>query len=334
MASFSAVVRATGGGRLGFGHLRRCWTLADAVVALGGAVRFVTTDAAAAVALAPSRYAVTLEPAPDALAETRRLASTTGAGVIVVDDPHLEGDDLGSLRALAPVACFDDTAERVLPVDLVVNGAAGAEALVYRGAGRAVTLLGPRFMVLRPEFAGVPARPTRDRIGRVLVMLGGGEAGDLAATLVGAILHALAEVSIDVVAGPFTTLPSFAHPRVTVHRVPSDVRALMTAADVAVTAGGQTCYELAACGTPAVGLQVADNQAPNLEGLARAGVLWNLGRSGDARLEDRVVAALRALDTDVAARQAMAASGRRLVDGRGAVRVADELAALAGSRVA
>ena len=53
----------------------------------------------------------------------------------------------------------------------------------------------------------------------------------------------------------------------TVHSAPEDMRAIMATADLAVTAGGQTTYELAASGVPAVALCIAENQRPNLAAL-------------------------------------------------------------------
>jgi spore coat polysaccharide biosynthesis predicted glycosyltransferase SpsG len=65
---------------------------------------------------------------------------------------------------------------------------------------------------------------------------------------------------------------------------------------------------------------VADNQRHGVAEAARRGVVRSLGWHADVT-PDQVVRALAALASDPAARAALAAAGRALVDGRGAERV-------------
>jgi spore coat polysaccharide biosynthesis predicted glycosyltransferase SpsG len=93
-----------------------------------------------------------------------------------------------------------------------------------------------------------------------------------------------------------------------------------------------TLYELAAAGTPAVTVCMADNQRPNAEGFARAGAAPAAGRAGEPGLAGAIEAALRRLAADPAARAEVAARARALVDGRGAIRVARRILRPAGVR--
>ena len=110
-----------------------------------------------------------------------------------------------------------------------------------------------------------------------------------------------------------------------------DMPDLMARADLAVSAGGSTCWEMAYMGLPNLVLVLADNQRPIAERLAAAGVSLNLG---DARRLDPadLAAALDDLVRDRARRRAMAAAGRTLIDGRGAERVLDSLPMPAGEQ--
>jgi RimJ/RimL family protein N-acetyltransferase len=56
---------------------------------------------------------------------------------------------------------------------------------------------------------------------------------------------------------------------------------LMTASDIAVSAAGQTLFELARCGVPTIAVGVAENQRHNLEGFTDAGVCYNAGWWGE-----------------------------------------------------
>ena len=81
-----------------------------------------------------------------------------------------------------------------------------------------------------------------------------------------------------------------------------------------------TLTRLAACGVPTVALCLADNQRANLEALAAAPTL----RIAD---DGSLAATVTNLAADRAGREVLARSGQRLVDGRGADRAWQVLAA-------
>jgi spore coat polysaccharide biosynthesis predicted glycosyltransferase SpsG len=95
-------------------------------------------------------------------------------------------------------------------------------------------------------------------------------------------------------------------------------------ADLVLSAGGVTKYELALFGAPVIIVAIAENQELVGERFAAAGGGRYLGPA--AKLAPGELArAVRELAADGAARAAMSAAGRRLVDGRGAARIADEI---------
>jgi spore coat polysaccharide biosynthesis predicted glycosyltransferase SpsG len=96
---------------------------------------------------------------------------------------------------------------------------------------------------------------------------------------------------------------------------------LMAWADVAVSAGGSTLWELAYMGLPALVLVLADNQLPASRALDAAGIAQWLRAPAD------LPGALAALLPDQARRQAMSDAARRMVDGRGVARVLEQLEA-------
>jgi spore coat polysaccharide biosynthesis predicted glycosyltransferase SpsG len=104
------------------------------------------------------------------------------------------------------------------------------------------------------------------------------------------------------------------------------IRDVMLESDIAISAGGQTLYELAATGTPTVAIQVADNQNNNLQGLADRGVLRLGGRVGDSDVTKVIRRELLEMIQSVRVRKELSAAGQRIVDGQGAPRVAEEIA--------
>jgi spore coat polysaccharide biosynthesis predicted glycosyltransferase SpsG len=95
---------------------------------------------------------------------------------------------------------------------------------------------------------------------------------------------------------------------------------LMAWADVAISAGGSTCLELAFMGLPLLLLVLAENQGRNAECLAATDVAVNLGWHAHCTPE-QITEALQTLCFSQARRRAMSREGRVLTDGKGCVRV-------------
>ena len=108
--------------------------------------------------------------------------------------------------------------------------------------------------------------------------------------------------------------------KVTLNTNVTDMRELMTWADIAVAAAGSTCWELCYMGLPSILVVAAENQEKIASELANRGVALSLGRFGTFADED-VGIAIGGLARDREMRTRYAQAGQRLVDGKGAQRV-------------
>ncbi len=102
---------------------------------------------------------------------------------------------------------------------------------------------------------------------------------------------------------------------------PPNLADWMAWADIAITGGGSTCYELAAYGVPMLIITLAENQHLLANGIGEAGAGISLGWHADINLED-IISPLRNLLRSPETFAAMSQAGQRLVDGLGASRVA------------
>jgi UDP-2,4-diacetamido-2,4,6-trideoxy-beta-L-altropyranose hydrolase len=309
----------------GLGHVRRCVALGIAAADLGARVRVLVAGDVppeplrdGRLKLEPCEWIKALDVGCDAL-------DHGPADVVIVDSYAATETFLARLGARVPCAVLiDDLADRPTPVDVVVNGGFHAGRLTYRGKPDTVYLLGPRYVLLDSAFADPLSRASAGVVRRVLVTLGGDAPGELLEAVIDAVGRASPEAQLDVVVGPFTAWKSEDRDRVRVHRGLSSLRALMLAADLAVTAGGMTLYECLASGTPIVALPIADNQRPNVASLGTAGLLIDGGPSLER--------AIRRLIEDADLRATMSRRGRDVVDGAGARRVASEIQRIAAAR--
>jgi len=216
-------------------------------------------------------------------------------------------------------------------VDVLLNQNIHADQLVYHLNPDASLLLGTQYALLRPEFLPWRSwqRQTRPVARNVLVTLGGSDPNNVSLKVVRA-LRRLDGFPLDVriIAGPASG--NLEELQAAIRILPGETRILtdvsnmpklMAWADVAVSAGGSTCWELAFMGLPNIVLVLSDDQRRIGQGLGAEGVALNLGWHEEVS-EGQIAEALGQLVEDRARRETMSARGRQLVDGRGAARVA------------
>lgn len=322
-------MRADASVTTGTGHAMRCLSLAQALVDGGHQVVL------AAAELAPSlsrRFEaesvdvahIDLAGPDDDLHQLEALAGRMGADVVVVDGYQFDSDYVAGIARHGRVLIVDDLGRAGLDAGLVVNQNHYAAAADYPSrAPDTELLLGPRYALLRREFAsGPPARRAVGDLDRVLVSLGGSDPQDATRRLMVALRH-VPELRVivgalhsdrqrladEVVAAGGTVLADVA-----------DMPAQLAWADLVVGAAGTSALEFASAGLPAVLVVAAENQERVARSLERAGTAINLGRP-DAAVAERLADVLDALSTDAERRERMSAAGRHMVDGRGASRV-------------
>jgi spore coat polysaccharide biosynthesis predicted glycosyltransferase SpsG len=328
--------RVDAGPEFGLGHLRRSVALAAAVRERGTQC-VVATPEAFGVAESVISEELRWEPLTAGadgwggcgdLQCVFDLASYHSSHTVVVDSYQTHADYLQALcdRGLRVVA-IDDLAREVLPAHVIINGGAHATSLPYRSSiADAVLLLGPEYALLRRELWVPSPRQVRPTVEDVLVTLGGSPPASCLQAVVQALGAVDADFAITIVQGPFSAPLSFSSPH-PLHVVvdPSDLVARLAHADLAICGGGQTVYELAACGTPAIAIELADNQSASIAAVAAAGAVRIAGVWERDDISSTIATLATSLVADAATRRAMSAAGQRLVDGRGAPRVAAAL---------
>jgi UDP-2,4-diacetamido-2,4,6-trideoxy-beta-L-altropyranose hydrolase len=339
ISSPSVLFRVDAGPGVGLGHLQRCLALAAAFDAQGWHPAFVINDdarAATFVAETAWRQSTTV---PESWTDddARALiaeASRTQASVVVVDS---DLESAAYRRRLASAGLFVCTIEdgelSDVAAHVLLNGDADAERLAYPADGTQL-LIGPEYALLPPPYWNGDAPPPRVPPTRVLFTLGGSDPLGLMPALLRESLRLPSSLRIDAVAGPFAphgaalaNALAAAGSRVSVHESPRGLFPLIAASDLAVTAAGQTLYQLASLGRPAVAIEVAANQRPQLDEFVSRGAVVDAGPVADSALASRVIDLVAMLASDETRLHSMAAAGRRIVDGRGATRAAAALIA-------
>lgn len=340
------LVRVDADSQMGTGHVMRCLALGQRWQDFGGQVTFALAlcppaleERLLAEGMSVIHLSAELGSTEDA-EQTGELAKQLDASWIVLDGYHFDEkyetiiknaglrllliDDIGHFGH-----CF---------ADIILNQNLHAHPRLYptREPG-AQLLLGPDYALLRREFGVWRGHPRQIPLvaQKVLVTLGGSDPDNVTLKVIQALsrveLANLEGVAIAGGANPHyqeleQAVAASVYPIRLLKNI-KDMPGLMAWADIAVSSGGSTCWELAFMGLPSLTLVLADNQQPIGGKLDSLGVARNLGW-GNRVSEAQIAESIRQLCLGKEERAKMSRKGRRLVDGKGCERV---LARLTGS---
>lgn len=328
--------RADGNPQVGSGHIMRCLSLADGFREIGQNAVFITADDHLEDAIKGRGYeCITLHTKydcmEDELAVLLPFLQVLRPGCILLDSYFATASYMKALREEAPLVYIDDQNSFDYPADLIVNYTLYGDRLAYPQNKR--YLMGLQYALLRKEFQNVPKRQAAEQVKHVLLSTGGSDPEHVALECV----QYLRERSIDgvthhVVLGAMNqdtdTIEKTAagQSHIVLHRQVSDMRSLMLQCDAAISAGGTTLFELCACGLPTVTYILADNQIQNATSFEEAGLMLCAGDvRKDSRFAESIFEKLGVLMRDRLLRQRMTERMQELVDGCGAMRLAEAI---------
>jgi len=337
------LIRADASVATGTGHVMRCLALAQAWQDVGGKAVIAMAEATPAIVerlhrekIEVVRLDVTPGSADDAV-QTCALARQWNSEWVTADGYRFGAEYQVAIKSQGLHLLFidDDGRAQNYSADLVLNQNAHAtESLYEKRAGYTKLLLGPRYAVLRREFASwrdwrreIPAAGQR-----VLVTMGGSDPDNFTQR----VIEGLREVRAPRLEGHVVVGGSNPHRRSleqallgsphALHLETNvvDMPALMSRCDMAVACAGTTSLEMCLMGLPAVLVDLAENQTPIARELARRGIAIYPGSARDVTLR-QIATDVESLLSSAERRSRMSQLGRALVDGKGAQRVVIEL---------
>lgn len=321
-----------GGKKIGFGHLTRCISLYQAFEENGTIPELIINgDNSTRDLLKNTNYLVF-----NWLKEKKRLFEIIANTEIVIIDSYLA--DIHFYRRVADSvkvpAYLDDNMRLNYSKGIVINGSIYARELAYPKRENIVYLLGTKYIPLRKEFRRVSSKQIRKNIQSVMIVFGGNDARNMTQKILKFLARECPKLIKNIIigkgAGNLKQIAEFKDKKTNLMYYPgvAAMKKLMTEADFAISAGGQTIYELARVGVPTVGMCFAKNQVLNLEGWRKRGFLEYIGWYNGRDLANRLSCALKKIHSQEL-RLGMSEAGRKYVDGQGARRTAEEIVAYA-----
>ncbi len=270
---------------------------------------------------------------------------------ILVDSYYVTEKYLAALKKRITTIYMDDIYAFSYPVDMLINYNIYGEEMGYeKDAAFADTklLLGTEYVPLREEFsAGAgyvqsrkvlslgAANVTPAADGGILITTGGSDSFNLAGQLLMEAMKydALKEKEYHVVSGSLNPhigeLQALAekHENIHIHCNVTNMAELMAESEVALSAGGSTLYELCAMGVPVIAFSFAENQERLVQTFVKRGIAQYGGnyRTDGNKMIQNTIAGLETLLENENLRAEYRKKARTLVDGKGAVRIAEAI---------
>lgn len=333
-------IRADANEHIAMGHVMRCLSIAMQLKKAGVPVLFILSDSYARELVLDAGFSCEVldndyTKKEAELPQLFHLCKTYCLKGILIDSYEVTSSYLETLHRRVPTAYIDDLHAFRYDTDILISYTPGITETDYAHQKYTDTrfLLGNTYTPLRPEFAeGV--REIKPDTSAIFITTGGTDPYDMAFRLLKHIEHSpLAHHDKHVVLGKFyqaeDTLRRLQQtdPALHIYRDIPHIREIMMQCDMAVSAGGTTLCELAACGIPTVAFTMADNQFPGTSRFAEAGALLYAGdvRENEEAAAEAIVSTLVSLTQHPEKRHALSDTAHAMVDGNGAGRIAGEL---------
>lgn len=349
--------RVDGGKSTGLGHLVRCLSLARTFRSAGYNVYFISKLAEGIGLVRNERFDVFPIPSVEQVTEgffygdevhlaeeAKRMATIladTQTDVLIIDSYNVNKDYFLTLKSCTKrIVYIDDINKFNYPVDIVINGNITGEYLSYeKYTDTQVLLLGPNYNMIRDEFSKLPGRNLSTNVNEVLITTGGSDPYRITDKLLGFLLtsHQFIDLRLNVLVGSgfsqveYLSNLSYQHDNIFLYAnssivdrasniMYSNLSTIMLRSDIAISAGGSTLYELAACGTPTMAFIMADNQEFIVTKMAEMGYIKNLGWYSGLKKE-QALGQFFQLMNDFELRRQMSCRGQTLIDGKGNQRI-------------
>ncbi len=319
--------------KISTGHMMRCLSVADSAKSKGACCVFITADDSASSLIASRGFEniVLCTDYEDMDGELDRLTGiikSSGIRKLLVDSYSVTENYLYTLGELLDVYYLDDLNSFPYPVKAVINYSNYAQDDFYpvRYPGTKY-YLGCGFAPLRDAFKNPEPKYIARTVKNLLVMSGGSDPYGIIPQILDKIPAGKYE-TINAICGNYNTRlmeikERFADRKeIHVYSKVERIWQFYAEADIAISAGGSTIYELASMGVPTVTYSFSDNQIHNVRSFDIDGLMQCAGDVRGGNVPSRILNLLDQLD-NMEERQEKSRRLQRLIDGKGADRLAD-----------
>jgi UDP-2,4-diacetamido-2,4,6-trideoxy-beta-L-altropyranose hydrolase len=253
------------------------------------------------------------------------------ADVAIIDSYLADYEFYKKISNLIKLPVYIDDNRRIdYPRGIVINGTIYAEEMDYPVKKDVTYLLGSKYIPIRKEFWYIPEKKINENINSILITFGGDDARNITPKVLTLLTKGYLSLTKNVIIGKgFKNVEeiksaSDGNTNLLYYPQAEGMKNIMLESDIAISASGQTLYELAGVGVPAIAVAVADNQMNNVKGWQKAGFIEYAGLWENKDILENIKNNLNILE-DRRMRERISKIGKIFVDGKGARRIVEEI---------
>lgn len=337
------IIRADADETIGMGHVMRCLTIALEIKRKKIPICFFTSN------LKTQQLIISYNISCECLYSNtecslqeidlyKQIFKEEKEKVVLVDSYKVTDEYFKALQKIAKVAYLDDNNLSFYSVDLLINYNIYARQLDYHKRYKNIgtkLLLGCNYVPLRKEFLN-QSKQNRDKVKNIFITVGGSDSLGIMPYLAGKIKQEdFSCIQFHLLVGKYNADKeklkqlSESAPNIILYHNITNVAKIMGVCDIAISAGGFTLYELCACGLPVVTFFYADNQKNGVEAFEKEDYMFSAGdyRKNPETCTQQIIKYLKIYIENKEERINKGSKLKTLVDGKGAMRIAEQLLA-------
>lgn len=260
-----------GGEKIGWGHVSRCLSIYEEAKIIGEEVEFIINGDVEEVSFLKNKNITN-----ENWVEKKNLTLEKCKDSYCVVDSYIASKEiLSELSNVSKNIVFIDDNNRIdYKRGLVVNPSLSIEGLNYPKKTEIEYLWGKDYIILRKAFIDLERKDIRKQVENVIIVMGGSDIKKILPIIISGICNNYRKIKFNVVVGTSSNLielKKISHSNVEFYSNidENNMKDLMLNSDVAITAAGQTIYELLATQTPFIPIKIAENQSNNLKSLQK-----------------------------------------------------------------
>ncbi len=313
-----------GGKKYGFGHITRCLSIEKQFQQYNFQSNFIINgDESIGPFLKTSAYVIYnwIEK------QDELLTQISDSSLILIDSMQISNQQILEIQNLEiPVIFIDDEKRRnILDSGFVIDWTILSEQKDHFVPKKKNVhyLLGSQYTPLREGFSIAESNIIKEDINSILITFGGSDVRNLTPSILKSSVAHFPNVKKNIVIGAgFTNIDKIraqadGNTYFILNADSHSMIELMQTNDLAISAGGQTLYELARIGTPTIAILLVENAIDDTLGWEKVGSIINIGWWDNERLLENLTSAIYELG-DKKIRQGMQNKAKSYINPNGA----------------
>lgn len=316
----NVVILTEGGNDIGFGHITRCNSIYQAFEQFDISPRFIVNgDESVKSIITDVNFEI--------INWLEDLSVITNADIVIIDSYIANVELYNKISNRVSLAAYVDDNNRFnYPNGIVINGTLDTSDMNYQIRDDIRYLFGKEFIPLRKDFWDIPKLKINDSIKNILITMGGNDLRNLTPKILELLNNNFSNVNKKVIiADSFenvSEIENMSNNSVNLIYSPNsqEIINIMSSVDVAISASGQTLYELACIGVPTISIGIIDNQRNNIKNWIKQGFIEYAGCWDDENLLNNILEKINYLqDKDIRFDKRLL--GIQAVNGKGSINI-------------